>query len=93
MCLNVKPTEDKAGSLVWNHSNVHMKFLLVFTICSQLYGNCMPPVEHNKYFKSHYNCATTGYGIATAMMADMGQDYVNNNAIVIGFKCEPKMDT
>ena len=69
-----------------------MKFLLVFTICSQLYGNCMPPIKHDKYFNSHYNCATTGYGIATAMMADMGQDYVNNNAIVIGFKCEPKMD-
>ena len=52
----------------------------------------MPPVKHDTYFYKHYDCATTGYGIATAMMADMGQDYVNNNAIVIGFKCEPKMD-
>jgi hypothetical protein len=25
-------------------------------------------------------------------MAQMGQDYVNNNQIVIGFKCEPRMD-
>jgi hypothetical protein len=26
------------------------------------------------------------------MMAQMGQDHVNNNQIVIGFKCEPRMD-
>ena len=54
--------------------------------------DCMQPVVHNTHFDSHYQCATTGYGIAEEMMADMGQDYVNNNAIVIGFKCEPKMD-
>ena len=69
-----------------------MKFLLVFTICSQLYGNCMTPIKHNTYFYNHYDCATYGYGVAQSMMAEMGQDYVNNNRIVIGFKCEPKMD-
>ncbi len=70
-----------------------MKFTLIFTICSSLYGNCMTPVEHNLFYNTHYECATTGYGIANSMMANMGQDYVNNNRIVIGFKCEPKMDT
>ena len=52
----------------------------------------MPPVKHNTYFYKHYDCATYGYGVAQSMMAEMGQDYVNNNRIVIGFKCEPKMD-
>jgi len=26
------------------------------------------------------------------MMADLGQDYVNNNRLVIGFKCRPGLD-
>ena len=69
-----------------------MKFMLVFTICSQLYGNCIPPIQHYEVYDSHYICATTGYGVAREMMAQMGQERVNNERIVIGFKCEPKMD-
>ena len=69
-----------------------MTFMLVFTICSQLYGNCIPPIKHYEVYDSHYECATTGYGVATSMMTQMGQDRVNNERIVIGFKCEPKMD-
>lgn len=65
-----------------------MKFLLVFTICSQIHGNCIPPMVHDKHFDSHYECATTGYGMAKEMMADFGQDYVERNQIVIGFKCK-----
>jgi|TARA_X000001316_G_scaffold8865_1_gene2406 hypothetical protein len=52
----------------------------------------MTPIKHDTYFYNHYDCATYGYGLAKAMMTEMGQDYVNNNRIVIGFKCEPKMD-
>ena len=44
------------------------------------------------HFKTHYECATYGYGLAKDMMADLGQDYVNNRQVVIGFKCRPKMD-
>jgi hypothetical protein len=65
-----------------------MKFLLVFTICSQIGMDCMPPVVHNTHFNSHYECATTGYSIAEEMMADFGQDFVNRHKIVIGFKCK-----
>ena len=52
----------------------------------------MPPVQHYEYHNSHYACATYGYGVAREMMAQMGQDRVNNEQIVVGFKCEPKMD-
>ena len=69
-----------------------MKFILVFTICSHLYGNCIPPIKHYETHNSHYECATYGYGVAREMMAQMGQERVNNERIVIGFKCEPKMD-
>jgi len=69
-----------------------MKFMLVFTICSQMYGTCMPPVQHHKIYNSHYECAIYGYGVAAEMMAQMGQNRVNNNRIVIGFKCQPRVD-
>ena len=65
-----------------------MKFLLVFTICSQIGMDCMPPVVHNTHFNSHYECATKGYNVAEEMMADFGQDFVNRHEIVIGFKCK-----
>jgi len=69
-----------------------MKFTLIITICSQIYGNCMPSMENEMYFKTHYECATFGYGLAKEMMAELGQDYVNNNRLVIGFKCKPNLD-
>ena len=30
--------------------------------------------------------------LAKEMMADLGQDYVNTNRLVIGFKCKPNLD-
>ena len=69
-----------------------MKFILILTVCSQLYGNCMPPITKDTYFDSHYNCATYGYNLAESMMAELGQDYVNNHHLVIGFKCRPNLD-
>ena len=69
-----------------------MKFILVFTICTQLYQNCLPPTPHSNVYSSHYECATSGYEIAKEMMAQMGQNRVNNDQIVIAFACEPKMD-
>ena len=41
-----------------------MKFTLILTICSQIYGNCMPPLVNEMHFKTHYECATYGYGLA-----------------------------
>ena len=69
-----------------------MKFILVFTICTQIYQNCLPHTPHSGVYSSHYECATEGYAIAQEMMYQMGQNRVNNEQVVIGFKCEPKMD-
>ena len=52
----------------------------------------MPPLVHDNHFTSHYDCATKGYDIAAGMMADLGQDYVNDRQVVIGFKCRPNLD-
>ena len=52
----------------------------------------MPPAVKDIPFNSHYECATYGYDLAKEMMADLGQDYVNTNRLVIGFKCKPNLD-
>jgi hypothetical protein len=70
-----------------------MKFVLVLKICSLLYSDCMPPVEKNIFFKTHYDCATYGYVLAKEMMTELGQDLVNNKQLVIGFKCKPILNT
>jgi len=70
-----------------------MKFVLVLKICSLLYSDCMPPVENNIFFKTHYDCATYGYTLAKEMMTELGQDLVNNKRLVIGFRCNPILDT
>jgi len=69
-----------------------MKFILVFTICTQMYQNCLPPTPSQEIYNSHFECATSGYKIAEEMMKQMGQDRVNNDRIVIGFKCQPRLD-
>tara|TARA_R100000781_G_scaffold36785_1_gene26076 strand:+ start:376 stop:588 length:213 start_codon:yes stop_codon:yes gene_type:complete len=69
-----------------------LKFILIFNICSQLYGTCLPPTSHSDIYATHYECATTGYGIAEAMMTQMGQERVDADSIVIGFKCKPILD-
>ena len=48
----------------------------------------MPPMENEMHFKTHYECATYGYTLAADMMTEMGQEFVNNKRLVIGFKCK-----
>ena len=69
-----------------------MKFILVLTICSQIHANCIPPTVHDTVFDSHYKCAIDGYQIAKDMMIDLGQEFVDRNQLVIGFKCKPSSE-
>jgi len=69
-----------------------MKFILVFTICAQMYQHCLPPTSHKEVYTTHYECATSGYEIASEMLVQMGQNRVNNDQIVIAFACEPNLD-
>ena len=56
-------------------------------ICPECKGN-----GYNKVYNSHFECATSGYDIAKEMMNQMGQNRVNNDRIVVAFKCEPMLD-
>ena len=66
-----------------------MKFMLVMTICSATFQTCLPPSDVRPVYDTHYDCATAGYLHAMNLMREMGQDFVNEEEIVIGFKCRP----
>jgi len=69
-----------------------LKFIIVLTVCSSVYQECLPPVYHKQHFDTHYDCATYGYNLAKDMMAEMGQKFVNEDKVIIGFKCKTISD-
>ena len=69
-----------------------MKFTLIMTICSQMYATCLPPLEQDYLYETHFDCATIGYLRSFDTLNKLGSDRVNNERIVVSFKCEPKMD-
>ena len=64
-----------------------MKFLLIATICSQIHLECLPPIEHSQHYRSHYDCATAGYLNSMGLMREFGEPKVNDNKIMVAFKC------
>ena len=65
-----------------------MKFLLVLSVCSATFQTCLPPVSNDVIYDSHFDCATAGYLNSIGMMRDMGVEQINEQRIVISFKCK-----
>ena len=68
-----------------------MKFTLIMTICSQIYGTCLPPFEQDYLYNSHFDCATIGYLRSFDVLNKLGADKVNNDRIVVSFNCKPNL--
>ena len=68
-----------------------MKFTLIMTICSQIYATCLPPLEQDYLYESHLECATIGYLGSFDTFNKLGSDRVNNDRIVVNFKCRPNL--
>ena len=68
-----------------------MKFTLIMTICSQMYGTCMTPFEQDYLYDSHFDCATVGYLRGFDALNKLGADKVNNDRIVVSFNCKPNL--
>jgi hypothetical protein len=49
-----------------------MKFLLIITMCSSIYANCMPPVQVEEIYDSHYDCALDGYNLSADIIENLG---------------------
>ena len=68
-----------------------MKFTLIMTICSQMYGTYMTPFEQDYLYDSHFDCATVGYLRSFDALNKLGADKVNNDRIVVSFNCKPNL--
>jgi|TARA_R110000744_G_scaffold135039_2_gene244435 hypothetical protein len=70
-----------------------MKFELIMLICSVLAGSCSQPVKQTPLFINHYECATVGYLRALKILDSLGADIVNNNKVVVSFRCSEILDS
>ena len=69
-----------------------MKFLLVIQICSVIAQQCTQPVEVGRY-KDHYDCATAGFIRGMGTLREFGEEYVNENHMLVNFSCAKQETT
>ena len=69
-----------------------MKFLLTIQICSAIMGQCTPPLEVGMY-NSHYDCATAGFIKGMGVIREFGEEYTNENRMLMNFACTPQETT
>jgi hypothetical protein len=48
----------------------------------------MPPVQVEKVFDSHYECAYQGYSLSAEMIKGLGEKQVNRDKIYFNFSCK-----
>ena len=65
-----------------------MKFMLILTLCSSLYNSCMTPIEIDKLYQSHYNCALDGYKVGGETIKSFGKQRVNDEMLYVSFVCK-----
>ena len=68
-----------------------MKFLLIMQVCSALHLSCMDEMTAGEY-KTHFDCATAGYLNSIGVLQSLDVDSVNENKLVVNFKCYPQSD-
>ena len=64
-----------------------MKFLLVLSVCSEVYKACLPSSEMWPLYDNYYDCATAGYLNSMGLMREFGEPKVNDDKIMVAFKC------
>jgi len=64
-----------------------MKFMLILKVCSVVHLNCLPPIQDSFVFNSWSECASAGYLRSITIMNNMERSIINNNKVVINFKC------
>lgn len=64
-----------------------IKYIIVFKVCSILYGECMPELQPRVTFNSWYNCAQFGLSETSNYLDNIGEKMVNENKIMVSFTC------
>ena len=69
-----------------------MKFLLIMQVCSAMTMSCMDPMDAGEY-KTHFDCATSGYLNAMGLTREVGKEIVNRDRITVKFEWKPISST
>ena len=64
-----------------------MKIALIFFICSDGAGNCVPPHQWPEKFNDMYDCFNAGYEQSMQKLEEIGRKNVNEHEIFIRFAC------
>ena len=70
-----------------------VKFIMMIKVCSALYGECMPEVQHTVVFDNWYDCAQYGLTETKSLMTDIGPKVVNRDKITVSFVCKQTNET
>tara|TARA_R100000278_G_C5450918_1_gene157366 strand:+ start:783 stop:995 length:213 start_codon:yes stop_codon:yes gene_type:complete len=65
-----------------------MKFILVYTICSFLNGQCLPEITHPKTFNSWSECSQAGLSAIKESLALLPDKNINNNRLGGRYICQ-----
>ena len=69
-----------------------MKIILIMYVCSQLHGNCLPPIRHVETFPDIYSCMVHGYKEAYTVTEKLGEGLVNKDKLYVRFVCKETPD-
>jgi len=64
-----------------------MKFMLILKVCSAVHMDCLPPMNDSFVFNSWSECASAGYLRSIKIINSMESSVINNNKVVVNFKC------
>ena len=70
-----------------------IKYIIVFKVCSILYGECMPELQPRVTFNTWYDCAQSGLVETKSLMTDIGPEVVNRDMITVSFVCKTATQT
>lgn len=60
-------------------SNDIMKFVLIYTVCSFLSGECLPEITSTKIYDDWNQCTQAGLVAIKESIALFPEDYINDN--------------
>ena len=77
-----------------------IKYIMMIKVCSALYGECMPELQHKVVFDIWYDCAQYGLTETKSLMTEIkdlmievGPEVVNRDKITVSFVCKPTYTT
>ena len=69
-------------------SNDIMKFILIYTVCSFLSGDCLPEATSTKTFDNWHQCTQAGLEAIKQSIALFPEDYINEHHLGGRYICQ-----